>query len=194
MARQNLRQERKGRKRRRNPSEEFEEASSVSEGFHGRPPDYIEDVIEIEHYRTNLAHLGDLIEFEILDRSGRMVTPINFAPHDTEEHASVGSTPDRRQLLFSGGNQAIDLSSFTDLSDIEKEKDYVCLGEVFSISYFTDKHHLEGPKYQADGTEYIHKFGEEEGGERPILVYDRLNSRLMLVGGSYEVRDEGIYN
>lgn len=185
-----------GKVRELNPSnsDSFEEATEVSEGFHGRSPEYIEDIIEIEKYRTKLAHLGDLVEFEILDHSGRKVTPINFAEHDSEEHVSVSSTPDRRQILLNGGNQSIDLDSFSDLSDSEREKDYVKLGEVFSISYYTDKHHLEGPAYQKDGTEYIHKFGEEEGGERPILVYDRLNSRMLLVGGSYEVRDEGIYN
>jgi hypothetical protein len=171
------------------------EASEVSEGFHGRPSTYIEDIIEIEKYRTKLAHLGDLIEFEIIDhRSPKYVIPINFAEPDTEDHVSVASTSNRRQLILSGGSQSIDLDSFSDLSDNEKEKDYVTIGSVFSISYFTDKHHLEGPKYQKDGTEYIHKFGEEEGGERPTLVYDKLNEHIILVGGSYEVRDEGIYN
>ncbi len=180
----------------RNPGEfedELDSATSVSEGFHGRKPYYIEDILEIERYRTKLAHLGDLVEFEILSSNGRSVIPINFALHDTEEHVSVSSTPDRMQLILSGGDQSIDLESF-DLSDNEKRKDYVCIGEVFSISYFTDKHHLSGPKYQADGTEYIHKFGEEEGGIRPELMYDRLNERILLIGGSYEVRDEGIYN
>jgi hypothetical protein len=169
------------------------EATRVSEGFHGRPARYIEDVIEIEKYRTNLAHLGDLVEFEILNKSGRSVTPINFAEHDTDDHVSVGSTPDRFQIILTGGDQRVDLDTFDDISEEERNKDYVNLGEVFSISYFTDKHHLEGPKYQKDGTEYIHKFGEE-GGERPTLVYDKLNQRMILIGGSYEVRDDGIYN
>jgi hypothetical protein len=182
--------------RRKNPNvdDSIEDATQVSEGFHGRPQRYIEDVIEVEKYRTKLAHLGDLVEFELLDKSGRKVIPISFAEHDTEEHVSVGATPDRYQLILTGGNQSIDLGAFDDLGENEKLKDYVCLGEVYSISYFTDKHHLEGPKYQKDGTEYIHKFGEEENGERPELMYDRLNERMMLIGGSYEIRDEGIYN
>src|SRR6185369_2997611 len=174
--------------------ENFDAATKVSEGFHGRKSLYVEDIIEIERYRTKLAHLGDLVELEILDISGRHVIPISFAVHDSEEHVSVASTPDRNQLIFSGGNQGIELESFPDLTDNEKCKDYVRIGEVFSISYFTDKHHLEGPKYQKDGTEYIHQFGEEDGGVRPELMYDTLNQRMILVGGSYEVRDEGIYN
>lgn len=177
-----------------NPGSSHESASKVAEGFHGRANTYIEDIIEVEHYRSNLAHLGDLVEFEILDPTGRKVTPINFAEHDSEEHVSVGSTSQRNQLILSGGNQSIDLDSFDDLSDSEKQKDLVQIGLIHSISYFTDKHHLEGPKYQQTGTEYIHVFGEEEGGEKPLLVYDKLNCRMWLVGGSYEVRDEGIYN
>jgi hypothetical protein len=169
-------------------------AKQVSEGFHGRKTEYVEDIIEIEKYRTKLAHLGDLVEFEILDRGGRAVIPIEFEEHDTEGHVSVGATPDRAQILLSGGDQCLDLDSFTDLSENEKRKDYVRIGEVYSISYYTDKHHLTGPKYQEKGTEYIHVFGEEEGGERPVLIYDRLNERLMLIGGSYEIRDEGIWN
>lgn len=172
----------------------YEAATSLAEGFHGRPSRYIEDVLEIERYRTKLAHLGDLVEFEIIDKSGKKVIPISFPARDSGDRVSVSATPDRYQILLTGGNQEIDLEEMEDLSDNEKRKDYVCIGEVFSISYFADKYHLEGPKYQKDGTEYIHKFGEEDGGERPKLMYDTLNSRMILIGGSYEVRDEGIYN
>ncbi len=170
-----------------------ETATDVAEGFHGRKSEYIEDILEIERYRTKFAHLGDLVEFEVLDKTGRHVVPIMFAEHDSEEHVSLGATPDRQQLVLYGGDQQLDLEAF-ELSEVEKRKDYVCVGECYSISYWSDKHHLEGPKYQKKGTEYIHVFGEEEGGERPKLVYDRLNERMMLIGGSYEVRDEGIWN
>ena len=43
------------------------------------------------------------------------------------------------------------------------------------------------------GTPYRHEFGED-GGEFPFLVYDELNKRLSLAGGTYEVRDVGIWN
>lgn len=187
--------------RRKNSSkgvEEFQKAREVAEGFHGRPARNIEDVIEVERYRTKLAKLGDLIELEVLDKTGKSVTPITFASEennaDEEDYVSASSTPDRNQILFVGGNQIIDLDAFDYLHENELAKDYVFVGECYSISYYTDKHHLEGPKYQKEGTPYIHKFGEEEGGERPFLVYDKLNEHLLLVGGSYEVRDEGIYN
>lgn len=178
--------------RAKNPSESLEESAELSRSFHGRDNEYIEDVIEPFNYRRDLAHLGDLTELEVMV-DNKHVVPINFAPPDTEEHVSLSSSPDRRQLYLSGGDQTIDLDEWDELSEWEKEKDFVCLGEVFSITYFTDKHHLEGPKSQEKGVEYIHEFGEE-GGTRPKLVYDRLNENLTLVGGSYEVRDEGIWN
>ena len=181
--------------RRSNSAATMDEARSVSEGFHGREAKFIEDIIEVEHYRKNLAQLGELIEIEVVDRRGKSVIPLSFPPWDTEEHVDVASTPNRKQLIIAGGDQCVDLMAFVnELSETELEKDYICLGETFSISYYTDKHHLEGPEYQKDGTEYIHKFGEEEGGTRPYLFYDRLNEHLLLVGGSYEVRDNGIYN
>lgn len=40
---------------------------------------------------------------------------------------------------------------------------------------------------------YQHEFGED-GGEWPIIAYDSLNEHLILIGGTYEVRDVGIYN
>lgn len=43
------------------------------------------------------------------------------------------------------------------------------------------------------GTPYRHEFGED-GGEMPFLVYDELNKKLQIVGGTYEVRDVGIWN
>lgn len=195
MARKRHDKSERGRQRNHNGVDDsVEAAAKLSHGFHGRGADYVEDVIEIERYRTNLAHLGDLVELEILSRSGRSVIPISFEEHDTEGHVSVGGTPDRQQIVFAGGDQSIDLSSFDEIPIGEKKKDFVCLGPVYSISYYADKHHLTGPKQQKDGMEYIHTFGEEEEGERPILIYNRLSCLLYLVGGSYVIRDEGIYN
>lgn len=43
------------------------------------------------------------------------------------------------------------------------------------------------------GVAYNHEFGEQ-GGNWPTLVYDLNNKKLMLAGGTYEVRDVGIYD
>jgi hypothetical protein len=97
-------------------------------------------------------------------------------------------------IEFVGGDQSLDLEDLqVSELEIETNKRYVQIGEVFSISYFADKHHLTGPKSQAYGTEYIHEFGED-GGDRPILVYDARDKKMKLVGGSYKVEEEGIKN
>jgi len=67
------------------------------------------------------------------------------------------------------------------------------IGEIVTISYFADKHHLSGPEEQKKGMHYIHELGEETG-VRPILVYDRVNKQMGVVGGEYRVEDRGIVN
>ncbi len=199
----------KVRKGRKNPSDYFDndtenendtesKAAELSRRFHGRANETVSEIDELETYIENLAELGDLIELEVMVNEDEIV-PISFSYDNDKKIVSVCCTPDGKNLEFVGGDQ--DLG---DLSDLTKQgitleyeentgKRLVDIGEVFSISYYTDKHHLEGPKSQANGEEYIHEFGEQ-GGIRPRLVYDTLNKKISLVGGSYEVREEGIWD
>lgn len=59
----------------------------------------------------------------------------------------------------------------------------VKLGKLVSVAYET---HKNGEK-----AVWEHEFGEE-GGKRPDLVMDADTKKLHIVGGSYDVRDEGI--
>lgn len=59
----------------------------------------------------------------------------------------------------------------------------VRLGEVHAITYGTTK--------GGETALWEHEFGEE-GGDKPDLVMDAENKRLHIVGGSYDVRPEGI--
>ena len=186
----------KGKRRqgnRGNPSESIDEASDLSESFHGRPvrETYTEE--ETEDYRIHLAGLGQLRELEILDRTGEYSIPISFNGSTGKAGSrgvTLASDPDGTQLLLVGGNQKLDLDKL-DVPKAEQGKDMVEVGEVLTVSYFTDKHHLSGPSSQKNGCEYIHTFGEK-GGARPVLVYDRLSKGMVLVGGEYRVVEEGI--
>ncbi len=160
----------------------LERAGEMSKAFHGREPKEIDDVVETYKYPTNLTKLGNLTEIEIECDEGKSVCPIEFKGVD------LCCTPDGKQLYFVGGNQKIDLE---DLGIEEDGKQFYELGCCVTISYFTDKHHLEGSRSQANGAEYIHEFGEE-GGEQPMVIYDCLNARFQLAGGSYRVEEEGI--
>jgi hypothetical protein len=93
-----------------------------------------------------------------------------------------------------GGDQSINLEDF----GIRKPHESEVLGKVKVIDYHTDKSHLgdEGGK-----AVYTHQFRTtNKGGKHvtvsmakyPTLVYDVVNEQLLLSGGSYTIRAEGI--
>lgn len=167
----------------------------ITEGFHGRESEDETEILEEEIYSEELAGLGLLVELEIFV-DDKHVVPIKFnysKPDDT-----VLLVCDKEgNIEFVGGDQdlgtAEQLAEKFDLKEEDARKNKIPLGQVDTISYFADKHHLEGPKSQAKGTEYIHEFGEEDG-DMPLLVYDCRNKKMELVGGSYTITDEGIRN
>jgi hypothetical protein len=59
----------------------------------------------------------------------------------------------------------------------------VKLGKLYAVTYETKKN--------GERALWEHEFGEE-GGKKPDLVMDVDNKRLHIVGGSYDVRNEGI--
>ena len=169
-------------------------ARKVAEGFHGRKSRGVTDIGEEYRYPKNLAELGKLVELMVMDEERKYSVPIMFNRNRVNETVLVTSTSDREQIVFVGGDQKLDWKKV--LRELDREappsgRQYVELGEVYSIACFADKHHLEGPEEQKKGVEYEHEFGEE-GGYPPRLVYDTLNEKMMLVGGSYTVEDVGI--
>lgn len=188
---------------RSNPSASMHEAEQLSREFHGREPEEIEEYTEVEEYDKNLAKLGDLEELVIISGNGngkrgssreQSITPISF------ENCGVRLAAKGNQLQFVGGDQELNLdelvSEIPELQDqVDDGKNLYDIGEVYSIVYFTDKHHLAGDKSQKDGSSYEHQFSEENNGKnRPRLQYDRRNAAMRLVGGGYKIKPEGIWN
>lgn len=168
-------------------------AELLAEDFHGRP---VRDVIDIEErdvYDEHVSVLGYLKELAILMEGEDSVIPIQFGEDDDptvdEDTVYVVSNPAGTNIEFIGGDQDIDWRKVDGSS--EEGKYLVWVGPVYSITYYTDKHHLTGPASQKTGTPYEHEFGDE-GGDLPCLIFDRQNRRLMLVGGDYEITPEGI--
>lgn len=176
---------------RNNPG--IQDAEVLSTKFHGRNPINSVTILESESYSTNLAQLGELVELEVMSsEDSEEVVPIEFG-RDNGNMIRLCSTPDGRQLEFVGGDQFLKLEDFEDAGlQLDTGKRSVVIGPVFSISYFADKHHLQGPKQQSKGIEYIHEFSEESGNPRPVLVYDKVDKHMKLIGGSYRVEEEGI--
>lgn len=187
--------------------DELSDAQELARGFHGRDNEAEFEEIESHQYRGELAQLGDLEELEIV--TGDDLSCLTFT-----DSVRLGGSSDRKQLFLVGGDQELS-DEFLDALEVG-DKDKVMIGYVYSISYWTDKHHLVGSRGKDEA--YMHCFGEglfpnpamegrtmadnsvwmlEEkvsSGVLPMLVYDRLNKHMEFVGGGYEIRDEGIYN
>ena len=164
----------------------------LAKEFHGRPVRDFIDVEETELYHEYGAVLGNLIELGIYaddcDVDEDEYIPIGF-PEGEDEDVLVMSNPAGTNIEFIGGDQDIDWWNVEGASS--HDKDLVMVGPVRHIAYYTDKHHLTGPKNQMLGTPYEHEFGEGTG-DLPYLVFDRLNKKLLLAGGSYTITPEGI--
>jgi hypothetical protein len=166
---------------RRNPNRELAGAMQLSQSWHGRAPRSMREVAELLEVRTDFADMAGLEELVVISRDGGEQITMRFG-HDvrlcggldrpcTEEDAKA------IQLYFVGGDQEICLADF----GIDTPHDKELLGTVQSIAYVTTKKHLN-----ARNGPFEHEFGEE-GGELPTLVYDNLNKKLELIGGSYAI-------
>jgi hypothetical protein len=177
--------------KRKNPSG-LESSKKLFESFHGREPDGEDDVVSFEKIPDHLTQLGELREMTVIVPDGSEEVTISFPENPC---TVLASAPGGTQYVLIGGDQSIDLEEFG-IEESDEEQEWarkLVLGQVVSLTYFTDKHHLSGPKYQKNGCLYEHKLGEE-GGELPTLVYDPNNETLEIVGGSYVTRAEGIRN
>jgi hypothetical protein len=90
------------------------------------------------------------------------------------------SNEDGTQLYLQGGDQSLDLGALG-ITGESATKELIVVGEAVKIYYETAKDFDNHEVIQ-----YHHELGEETG-EVPILTYDRLNERLMLIGGAYHI-------
>lgn len=164
--------------RKRNSAEGLVKAANMYEKFHGKPAGGVITVQEQVIARKDYSKLGDMEKLEI---DGEHT--ICFAQN---EGTILACDPKGRQLYIIGGSQNID-SQLAKLG-VDPTKDFIDLGECTQIEYFTRKG-FDNFK----PVTYYHEFGEETG-QCPRLMYDRLNKRLYLVGGEYEVKPEGVVN
>lgn len=207
--------------KRKNPQDEFEddlkEAEEVAAGAHGRKAREVVEIKEKVRFRSNLPMMGELEELEIFNE--------NLYDGDLEQLifkrtgkslVRLGFSSDRKQLFIVGGDQKLEDGFLRDCCPKGWNKDKVHIGFLYSITYWTDKHHLEGSSGKLES--YMHCFGEQSfpnpnapqdgtadymiwkleeklvGGVLPEVIYCRLNEQLELVGGNYKVKDEGIYD
>jgi uncharacterized protein YoaH (UPF0181 family) len=161
---------RRGLKRNPMTDSEIDRAAALYSKFHGKSATEVKEYLT--SMRTKFAGLGKLVSLIMADRD----VQIQWA---NKEQPMLAADPDGKQLYIIGGNQDLQLPA---------GKDFLDLGEVEQIEYFTQK---DFDQFQP--IVYFHKFGEETG-ERPRLMYDTYSQRLHLIGGAYKIKKDGIIN
>jgi len=166
---------------RRNPEEP---AAELYEKFHGKPSERVDVIEEEVHYHEHLAGLGQLIELKVKTPTKIRAT-LRFG--EGPEAPILSSSEDGRQLYIVGGDQKLDLKAI-EMDGSEWHRDLMTIGEITEVTYFTEKKF-----HKFEPVNYFHKLGEETG-VKPTLLYDTRNERMMIAGGQYQVKPEGIVN
>jgi hypothetical protein len=166
--------------RKKNPS-----AAMLRESFTGSPAETIETIDEPCMPAGDYAQIGELLALYVKPLSGGQVQVIT---------ARAGSRPtvlvdeSGRQMYFAGGDQ--DLAPVLRMFGARDRGEQVFeLGEARRIDYKQRKEHMRDP----DADQWRHEFGEENG-IRPIALFNARHRRILLEGGDYRIRPEGIIN
>lgn len=166
-------------KPKKNPS-----AAAIREDFTGSPADWFTVEQEPHMPSGDYAQLGEVLALYVKPGRGTAVQQINFR---SGERPLLVSDESRRQLWLVGGSQ--DVSNSLGVFGATAGEGLIELGELRRIDYKQRKEHVPHP----DHDEWRHELGEDSG-VRPVLLFDMRHKRLLLRGGEYEVRPEGIVN
>lgn len=165
---------------RMNPS-----AEGIREDFTGMEVDR-ETVRSEPHMPAgDYAQLGELLALYVKPARGGQVQEITF----DRPRPKVVSDESARQIWFAGGDQDLSDSLSAFGAHDRGGAGLLELGEARRIDYKQRKQHVPHP----ESDEWRHEFGEETG-VRPIVLFDQAHKRILLEGGDYEIRREGIVN
>jgi hypothetical protein len=157
-------------------------AEALREKFTGREVGRVKVHEEPHMPAGDYAMLGKGLALYVKPRIGGQVQVIDL------HGVMVVSDESARQIYFVGGDQ--DVSTGLDLfGAIDRGPTLLELGEARRIDYKQRKEHVPHPEME----DWRHDFGEENG-SRPLVLFDVVNKRLLLEGGDYTVRAEGIVN
>jgi hypothetical protein len=162
-------------------------AEALRETFTGMPAEFVSVHNEPHMQAGDYAQLGELLALYVTPVSGGQVQQIRFSQSATRP--LVVSDETARQIYFVGGDQGIDANGLTVFGARERGAGLFELGEARRIDYKQRKEHVPQPNID----EWKHEFGEESG-VRPTVLYDVRAQRLLLEGGEYRIRAEGIIN
>lgn len=161
-----------------NPSAEV-----LRERFTGAPVGRVRVMDEPHLPAGDYAMLGKLLSLYVKPFKGGQIQEIRAAGG-----TMVVADESARQIYFVGGDQDIS-SGLAVFGAVDRGDGLFELGEARRIDYKQRKEHVDHPEMDS----WRHEFGEETG-ERPIALYDSKHKRILLEGGQYVVRAEGIIN
>lgn len=163
-------------------------AATLREEFTGMPAEHVSIQSEPHMPAGDYAQLGELLALYVKPRHGGPVQQINFSKN---ARPLVLSDESGRQIWFAGGDQNISpsLDVFGRHPSQSVRGNLFELGEVRRIDYRQRKEHVTHPEHD----EWRHDLGEENE-IRPTLLFDTHAKRLLLQGGDYSIRREGIIN
>lgn len=157
-------------------------AEALREEFSGAPVDRVQIFDEPHMPRGDYALLGKKIVLYVKPNTGGQVLRIELP------QSIAVSDESARRIWFVGGDQ--DVSASLHVFGAEpRGAGLFGLGQARRIDYKQRKEHAERP----DVDEWRHDFGEETG-EYPTVLFDANAKRLLLEGGAYEIKREGIRN
>jgi len=159
-------------------------AADIREDFTGAPSEWVTSANEPHMPAGDYAQLGELLALYVKPVKGGQVMQIDFS----RPRPKIVSDESARQIWFFDGDQDV-TDSLAQFGAHDRGAGLFELGEARRIDYKQRKEHVPDP----DVDEWRHEFGEETG-VRPTVLFDRTKKRLMLEGGQYEIRREGIVN
>ena len=176
-------------------SNPHQEASEMYRKFHGRPSKSILEIPEREHVHKHLAQLGTLTEIKVRlkplgpAKDQRLVTlgAGDAQAHEDSKAIHLCTSEDATSLYFVGGDQKLDLNALGFSKD--DIKDLMLIGEVVEITYRTQKNF---DKFKT--LDYFHGLSEVTKRNRPVLLYKPRDRKMLMAGGEYRVKPEGIVN
>jgi hypothetical protein len=159
-------------------------AEAIREDFVGAASEWVTTTNEPHMPAGDYAQLGELLALYVKPRTGGQVQTITFS----KPFPLLVSDESARQLFFVDGDQDV-TSALTVFGAHDRGAGLFELGEARRIDYKQRKEHVKDPHVD----EWRHEFGEETD-ERPTVLFDRPHKRLLLEGGAYQIRREGIVN
>ena len=131
------------------------------------------------------------VKYVVLDFSGGQKIPTSITFKTYGDGVRVVSASGGSQIYFLGGKQ--DISEFLPLFGVDGSKDLIGLGVLVALTYLAAKRFPDDKEVDNKVIAWQHILGEE-GGDPPLIFYNKLQKRLFLAGGSYSIERPGIVN